>query len=83
MTLSVILNHSRSKLVMIVENNVQKLRWPAKSLDLNHIDHLLDLLKRKVHVHPLQLNTVLIQSPLRGQITKSPAFETKYYGHPV
>jgi len=23
---------------------MQKLRWPAKSLDLNPIDHLLDLL---------------------------------------
>ena len=41
---------------MSVANNVQKLRWPAKSLDLNHIDHLLDLLKRKVRAHPLQLN---------------------------
>ena len=41
---------------MIVANNVHKLRWPAKSLDLNHIDHLLDLLKRKVRAHPLQLN---------------------------
>ena len=47
---------ARSTLVMIVANNVQKLRWPAKSLDLNHIDHLLDLLKRKVRAHPLQLN---------------------------
>ena len=41
---------------MIVANNVHKLRWPAKSLDLNHIDYLLDPLKRKVRAHPLQLN---------------------------
>ena len=41
---------------MIVANIVQKLRWPAKSLDLNHIDHLLDLLKRKIRAYPLQLN---------------------------
>ena len=41
---------------MIVANIVQKLRWPAKSLDLNHIDHLLDLLKSKVRALPLQLN---------------------------
>ena len=38
----------RITLVMLVTNNVQKLRWPAKSLDLNPIDHLLDLLKHKV-----------------------------------
>ena len=29
-------------------NNVQQLRWPAQSLDLNHIDQLLDQLKHKV-----------------------------------
>ena len=28
----------------------------CKSLDLNPIDHLLDLLKRKVRAQPLQLN---------------------------
>jgi len=33
-----------------------KLRWPAKRLDLNPIDHLLDLLKRKVRAQPLQRN---------------------------
>ena len=47
---------ARSSLVMIVTNNVQKLRWPAQSLDLNPIDHLLDILKCKVHAQPLQLN---------------------------
>ena len=30
---------ARSTLVMIVSNNMQKLRWPAKGLDLNPIDH--------------------------------------------
>ena len=28
----------------------------CRSLDLNHIDHLLDLLKRKIRAYPLQLN---------------------------
>ena len=28
----------------------------ANNVHLNHIDHLLDLLKRKVRAHPLQLN---------------------------
>ena len=49
-------DYARSTLVMIVANNVYKLSWPAKSLDFNPIDHLLDLLKRKVCVQPLQLN---------------------------
>jgi len=47
---------TRSTQVMIVANNVQKLRWPAKSLDLNHNDHLSDPLKSKVGALPLQLN---------------------------
>ena len=46
----------RSTLVMSIANNVQTLKWPAKSLDLNPIDHLLDLLKRKVHPQWLQPN---------------------------
>ena len=44
---------ARSTLVMLVANHVQQLRWPAKSRDLNPIDHLLDLLKRKVRAQPL------------------------------
>ena len=47
---------AKSTLVMLVANNVQNLRWPAKSLNLNPIDHLLDLLKHKVRAQPLQLN---------------------------
>ena len=47
---------ARSKLVIIVENNVHKFRWSAKSLNLNPTDHGLDLLKRKVRAQPLQLN---------------------------
>jgi len=47
---------TRSTLVMLVANNMQNLRWPAKSLDLNPIDRLLHLLKRKVCSQPLQLN---------------------------
>ena len=27
---------------MLVANNVQNIRWPAKNLDLNTIDHLLE-----------------------------------------
>ena len=41
---------------MCVANTVQKLRWPAKSLNLNPINRLLDLLNRKVRAQPLQLN---------------------------
>ena len=48
---------ARSTLVMFVTNNMQKLRWPAKSLDLNPTHHLLDLLKRKVRVQPMQANS--------------------------
>jgi len=33
---------ARSTLVMVVANNVQQ-TWPAQSLDLNPINHLLDL----------------------------------------
>ena len=40
---------------MRLANNVQQFRWPAKSLDLNHIDYLLDLLKHKVRAQTLQL----------------------------
>ena len=48
--------HSAITLVMSVANNVQNLRWPANSLDLNPFDHLLDLLQRKVRAQSLQLN---------------------------
>ena len=41
-----------STLVMLVAN-MQKLRWPANSLYLNPIDHMLDLLKHKVRAQPL------------------------------
>ena len=47
---------ARRTIVMPVANNVQNLRWPANSLDLNPIDHLLEILKRKVRAQPLQLN---------------------------
>ena len=47
---------ARSTLIMIVANNVQNLRWPAKSLNLNIIDHCLDLLKCNVRSQPLQQN---------------------------
>ena len=47
---------TRSRIVMIVANNVHKLRLPAKSLDLNPIDRMLDLMKHKVRAWPLQLN---------------------------
>ena len=49
-------HRAKSTLVMFVANNVQKLRWPAKILDLNPIDHVLDLLKHKARAQPLQLN---------------------------
>ena len=47
---------ARYTLIMIVANNIHKLRWPAKSLDLNPIDHLLDLLNRNICTQPLQPN---------------------------
>ena len=47
---------ARNTIVMLVANNMQNLRWPAKRLDLKPIDRLLDLLKRKVCAQPLQLN---------------------------
>ena len=47
---------ARSTLVTRVAINVHNLRWPANSLDLNLTDRLLDLLKRKVRTHLLQLN---------------------------
>ena len=47
---------ARSTLVMSVANNVQNLRWPANSVDLNPFDYLLDLLKRKVRAQSLELN---------------------------
>ena len=43
-------------LVTFVANNEQNLRWPAKCLNLNHVDHLLDLLKTKVCIQPLPVN---------------------------
>ena len=48
---------ARSTLVRRLANTMQQLRWPAKSLDLNPIDHLMDLLKRKVRAQPLQDTT--------------------------
>jgi len=48
---------ARSTLVMLVANNVQTLRWPAISLDLNpYIDNSMDLLKGKVRAQRLRLN---------------------------
>ena len=35
---------ARNTQVMLVANKVQQLRWPAKSLDLNSNEHLLNLL---------------------------------------
>ena len=49
----------RSILLLFVENIVQQHRWPAKSLDINPIDHLLDLLKHKVRAQPLGSSRVL------------------------
>ena len=46
----------RTKTCNACSNNVQKLRWPAKRLNLNPIDHLLDLLICKACAQPLQLN---------------------------
>ena len=47
---------ARSTLVMSVAKKRAKSQMACKSLDLNPIDHLLDLLNRKVRAQPLQLN---------------------------
>ena len=52
---------ARNTLVMFVANNVQHLRWFATSLNINPIDHLLDILKRKVRAHQINLTRVIHQ----------------------
>ena len=47
---------ARSTLVMLVANNLLKLRWPAKRLDLNPIRPLVGPIESKVRAQPLQLN---------------------------
>ena len=47
---------ARNTLVMCVANNVQKLSWPAISLDLNTIDHLLEPIEMQGLCTALQLN---------------------------
>ena len=51
---------ARNTIVMSAANNVQNLRWSAKSLNLNPIDQLLDLLKCKVRAQSLQLRLFYI-----------------------
>jgi len=47
-------SHHKVRSPLASSKQCTKLRWPAKRLDLNPIDHLLDLLKRKVRAQPLQ-----------------------------
>ena len=49
-------SHHKVRSPLASSKQCTKLRWPAKRLDLNPIDHLLDLLKRKVRAQPLQRN---------------------------
>ena len=60
---------------MLVANNVQNIRWPAKNLDLNTIDHLLDLLQCKVRAQPLQLNLMELTSVIHQMCA---AFQQQY-----
>ena len=63
---------TRNTLVMLVANNMQKLRWPAKTLTLNPLDHLLDQLKRKVRAQPLQLNLRELMRVIHQMFTAIP-----------
>ena len=60
---------------MLVANNVQNSRWPAKNLDLNPIDHLLDLLQCKVRAQPLQLSLMELTSVIHQMCA---AFQQQY-----
>ena len=61
-----------STLVMTIAINLEKCRWPAKGLNLNPTDHLLDLLKRKVRAQPLQLNLMELTRVFRHKCAAIP-----------
>lgn len=47
---------ARTTLTMLHVNNIRVIPFPAKSPDLNPIEHVWDVLKQKVRAHPQQLN---------------------------
>ena len=45
------------------DNSITNISWPAQSPDLNPIEHLWDVLERKVHNHkpyPKNLNELIV-----------------------
>ena len=64
---------------MLVANNMQQFRWPAKSLDLNPIDHFLNLLKCKVRAQTLQLNLRELTRVIHQMYAAIPQQNTQWY----
>lgn len=42
----------------LLEVGIETMAWPARSLDLNPIEHVWDTLWRQLHAHPNQLNNL-------------------------
>lgn len=60
---------------MLLTNILRTLQWPAKSLNLRPIEHLLELLKTKFRVQPQQPN---VGEPTRVAIQAWAAIPQQY-----